>query len=222
MSRRRRHRKEKMNRKERRIKSRVTLRTLFLLAITLIFNTYAWFLYLNTVSADLTVHVDAWHVTFQVDEENVDKEFEFSVGNAYPGMTDKSKTITVTNSGEKVADLLYSIKSARIFNDVYLSQEAVDAGETVPTGATILSEANLLQKLQTDYPFQIEFTSSGNTVGIGAEGTLTITFSWVYENDNDENDTLYGTMAYDYYNSNTETNSIQIIINIKATQHKDT
>ena len=219
---RRRHRKEKMSRKERRLKSRVTLRTLFLLAITLIFNTYAWFLYLNTVSADLTVHVDAWHVTFLVDEEQVNKEFEFAVGNAYPGMMDKSKSVTITNSGEKVADLIYSIKSARIFNNVYFSQEAVDSGEIAPVGATILSEASLLNKLQTEYPFQIVFTSSGNTVGIGEEGSLTITFSWVYENNNDENDTLYGTMAYDYYSSNTESNSIEIIINIKATQHKDT
>ena len=219
---RRRHRKERMSRRERRLKSRVTLRTLFLLAITLIFNTYAWFLYLNTVSADLTVHVDAWHVTFQVDEEQVDKQFEFAVGNAYPGMTDKSKTVTITNSGEKVADLIYSIKSARIFNDIYFSKEAADGGEVVPTGATILTEEELLTKLQSDYPFQIVFNSSGDTVEIGDEGSLTITFSWDYETDNDENDTLYGTMAYDYYNSHTESNSIEIIINIKATQHKDT
>ena len=219
---RRRHRKEKMSRKQRRIKSRVTLRTLFLLAITLIFNTYAWFLYLNTVSADLTVHVDAWHVTFLVDEEQVNKEFEFAVGNAYPGMTDKSKSVTISNYGEKVADLTYSIKSARIFNDIYFSKEAVDGGETAPTGAIVLTEANLLTKIQTDYPFQIVFNSSGNTIDIGDEGSLTITFSWAYESDNDENDTLYGTMAYDYYNSNTGSNSIEIIINIKASQHKDT
>lgn len=52
-------------------------------------------------------------------------------------------------------------------------------------------------------------------------GSLTITFSWVYENNNDENDTLYGTRAYDYYQSNSNTNAIEIIVNIKATQHKD-
>lgn len=52
-------------------------------------------------------------------------------------------------------------------------------------------------------------------------GSLTITFSWLYENNNDENDTLYGTRAYDYYQSNYNTNAIEIIVNIKATQHKD-
>ena len=222
MSKRRRLRKEKMKRKERRLKNRVTLRTLFLLAITLIFNTYAWFLYLNTVSADITAHVDAWHVTFEVDHEDVEKSFEFQVAHAYPGMPNQSKTVSIINSGDRIADLTYSIKSARIFNDVYFSQEAVEGGEIAPIGATILTEANLLTKLQTEYPFNITFTPSGNTIENGQNGSLTITFSWVYENDNDENDTLYGTMAYDYYKTNSDTDTIEIIVIIKATQHKDT
>ena len=222
MSKRRRLRKEKLKRKERRLKNRVTLRTLFLLAITLIFNTYAWFLYLNTVSADITAHVDAWHVTFEVDHEDVEKSFEFQVAHAYPGMPNQSKTVSIINSGDRIADLTYSIKSARIFNNVYFSQEAVEGGEIAPIGATILTEANLLTKLQTEYPFNITFTPSGNTIENGQNGSLTITFSWVYENDNDENDTLYGTMAYDYYKTNSDTDTIEIIVIIKATQHKDT
>lgn len=222
MSKRRRLRKEKLKRKERRLKNRVTLRTLFLLAITLIFNTYAWFLYLNTVSADITAHVDAWHVTFEVDHEDVEKSFEFQVAHAYPGMPNQSKTVSIINSGDRIADLTYSIKSARIFNDVYFSQEAVEGGEIAPIGATILTEANLLTKLQTEYPFNITFTPSGNTIENGQNGSLTITFSWVYENDNDENDTLYGTRAYDYYKTNSDTDTIEIIVIIKATQHKDT
>ncbi len=218
---RKRHRKEKMSRRERRLKSRVTLRTLFLLAITLIFNTYAWFLYLNTVSADITAHVDAWHVTFEVDHENVDKSFEFQVAHAYPGMTEQSKTVSIVNSGDRIADLTYSIKSARIFNDLYFSKEAVDKGEVAPTGAIILTEASLLTKLQTDYPFNITFTSSGDIIENGQNGSLTITFSWIYENNNDENDTLYGTMAYDYYQTNSSNDAIEIIVNIKATQHNE-
>ena len=222
MSRRRKLRKEKLKRKERRIKNRVTLRTLFLLAITLIFNTYAWFLYLNTVSADITAHVDAWHVTFEVDHEEVNKSFEFQVAHAYPGMTDQSKTVSILNSGDRIADLTYSIKSARIFDDIYFSSEAVANGETAPTGATLLTEASLLTKIQTDYPFTIAFTSSGNTIPNGQNGSLTITFSWPYENNNDANDTLYGTRAYDYYQSNSDKKAIEIIVIIKATQHKDT
>ena len=222
MSKRRRHRKEKLKRKERRIKNRVTLRTLFLLAITLIFNTYAWFLYLNTVSADITAHVDAWHVIFEVDHEEVNRSFEFQISHAYPGMTNQSRTVNVLNSGDRIADLSYSIKSARIFDDIFFSREAVDDGETAPVGATIITEANLLTKIQTEYPFNVTFESSGNTIQNGQNGRLTMTFSWAYENDNDENDTLYGTRAYDYYQTNSNSNAIEIIVNIKATQHKDT
>ena len=79
----RRRRKEKLTRKQRRIKNRVKLRTLFLVAITLIFNTYAWFLYVHTVSGNLRAHVDAWHVEFQVDNQVVEREFNFDI-HEYP------------------------------------------------------------------------------------------------------------------------------------------
>ena len=221
MSRRHRLRKEKMNRKERRLRSRVTLRTLFLLSITLIFNTYAWFLYFNTVSADITAHVDAWHVTFQVDQEVVNRSFIFRVAHAYPGMPTQTKTVEVYNSGDRIADLSYSIKSVRIFNNIYFSQEAATLGETPPTGATLVSEANLLSSIQSDYPFVVTITPSGSTIPNGQNGSLTISFSWAYESNNDENDTLYGTTAYDFNRLNPNTDSIEIIAIINATQHQD-
>ena len=65
--------KEKLKRKQRRIKNRVTIRTLFLLIITLIFNTYAWFTYFNTISANMTAHVDKWHIQFKIDDEVVER-----------------------------------------------------------------------------------------------------------------------------------------------------
>ena len=96
-----RRRHSKLSRKQRRIKSRVTFRTLFLLSITLIFNTYAWFLYTTTVSTSMTAHVDAWKVEFEVDDEVVDREFTFAVAHAYPGMPDNVKELVVRNNGEK-------------------------------------------------------------------------------------------------------------------------
>ena len=141
----RRRRKEKLKRKERRIKNKVKLKTLFLVAITLIFNTYAWFLYLHTVSANLSAHVEAWQVSFEVDGQTVEREFVFDIAHAYPGMTTTSKTVSIANSGEKDADIGYKIKSYRIFNQVYISSEAVAEGATVPTGAnTSFTEAQIL------------------------------------------------------------------------------
>ncbi len=217
----------RLSRRQRRIKNRVTFRTLFLLAVTLIFNTYAWFTYITTVSADLRAHVDAWHVEFEVDSETVDQEFDINIDHAYPGMADQTKTVTVINTGEKEADITYAIKSARIFNEQFISQEAVNAGATVPTGATVLTEAQLLTKLQTGYPFHLNFSMEQPTLDVEESAALTISFTWAFGTGvqaEDELDTTYGTMSYNYMNDPTtaSNSSIQIILTIGAEQHKET
>ena len=215
----RRRRKEKLSRKQRRIKNRVTFRTLFLLSITLIFNTYAWFLYVNTVSSNLTAHVDAWQVQFQVDQQVVETQFTFNVPHAYPGMTEVSKAVSIVNQGERVADIDYQIMSYRIFNQNYISSEAIAEGATAPQGATTMTAAQLLTKLQNDYPFVISFTKSSNSINVGQQGTLTIAFNWAYESGNDANDTSYGTTAYTYYSNNQGSNALEVVIKIIAEQH---
>ena len=94
-----RKRKKKLSRKQKRIKKRVTIRTLFLLSITLIFNTYAWFLYVTTVSSSITAHVEAWHVQFKVDNQIVERDFPVIIEHAYPGMTTVTKTVQILNDG---------------------------------------------------------------------------------------------------------------------------
>lgn len=74
----------KRKREERRKRRRLKLRTLFMLSLTLIFNTYAWFLYVTTVSTNMTVHVDAWSVNFEVDNQVIEREFLLEVEQAYP------------------------------------------------------------------------------------------------------------------------------------------
>ena len=134
-------------------------------------------------------------------------------------MSNASKTVTIVNQGERTAQIDYEIKSARILDDVYISTEAAASGTTVPTGATTMSAAALLTKLQTDYPFTISFTGGGSTIATnGGTGALTITFSWAYESGNDVLDTSYGTGSYDYYQSNSGEPAIEIIIKIIAKQ----
>ena len=217
----RRKRKERLSRKQRRIKNRITLRTLFLLSLTFIFNTYAWFMYANYVTADLTASVDAWHVEFEVDDELIQREFAFQVAHAYPGMDTVTKQLSVSNSGDKQAELLYDIKMARIFDDVYVSQEAIADGYTAPVGAVVLTEAQLLSKVQNDFPFHLTFTRTNQIIQVNGTSSLTISFSWAYDNGDDETDTLYGTEAYTFNSANTGVPSIEVIIVITATQHND-
>lgn len=213
--------KKKLTRAERRLKKRITFRTLFLLAITCIFNTYAWFLYVNTVSANLTAHVEAWHVQFEVDDEIVERQFSVAIEHAYPGMANVVKTVTILNNGEKAADLSYAIKSLRIFDNVYVATDQLETGDTIPQGATQTTSANLLNMIQNNYPFTITIASSQNTVNINTEGTLTFTFSWAYESGQDATDTEYGTDAYDFYEDNPGVDAIEIVVKLVVTQHND-
>lgn len=213
---------QKLTRKQKRIKNRVKIRTLFLLVLTLMFNTYAWFLYVSTVSSSLTAHVEAWHVKFKVDNELVNRDIPIVIEHAYPGMTDEVKTVTIINDGQKDADVRFAIKSIRIFNDIYIATDLLSTGDTIPTGAIETTSEILNNKIQTDYPFYLSVESSEDTIGADSEETLTITFSWQYESGDDETDTNYGEMAYSYYEANPTSQAIEMVIKLIVEQHKET
>ena len=213
---------QKLTRKQKRIKNRVKIRTLFLLVLTLMFNTYAWFLYVSTVSSSLTAHVEAWHVKFKVDNELVNRDIPIVIEHAYPGMTDEVKTVTIINDGQKDADVRFAIKSIRIFDDIYIATDLLSTGDTIPTGAIETTSEILNNKIQTDYPFYLSVESSEDTIGADSEETLTITFSWQYESGDDETDTNYGEMAYSYYEANPTSQAIEMVIKLIVEQHKET
>lgn len=213
---------QKLTRKQKRIKHRVKIRTLFLLVLTLMFNTYAWFLYVSTVSSSLTAHVEAWHVKFKVDNELVNRDIPIVIEHAYPGMSDEVKTVTIINDGQKDADVRFAIKSIRIFDDVYIATDLLSTGDTIPTGAIETTSEILNNKIQTDYPFYLSVESSEDTIGANSEETLTITFSWQYESGDDETDTNYGEMAYSYYEANPTSQAIEMVIKLIVEQHKET
>ena len=133
-----------------------------------------------------------------------------------------SDTITVINDGEKDADISFAIKSVRIFDDVYVASDLIETGDTVPVGAVRMTSAQLLTKIQNDYPFTLSITSSSGTVTAEHQGTLTITFTWPYESGDDETDTEYGTTAYDFYEDNPTTEAIELVIKLIVTQHNGT
>ena len=216
--------KEKLKRKQRRIKNRVTIRTLFLLVITLIFNTYAWFTYFNTISANMTAHVDKWHIQFKIDDEVVEREFPIVIEHAYPGMQDVEKEVTVLNDGERDAEIDYAIKSVRIFNDVYVASDQIGSGDTVPTGAIMLRSRELIEKIENEYPFFLSLATenNNNTLTAENEAKLKIAFTWAYESGDDERDTSYGTTAYDFYNENPGKDAIELVVKIIVKQHEET
>ena len=211
--------KEKLTRKQRRIKHRVTLRTLFLLSITLIFNTYAWFMYATTVTTNLSANVEAWRVEFEVNNQAIERVFTININNAYPGMADQIKTVTIRNRGDKVADIDYAIKSVRIFDDKFKAADQLDTNEIIEQGTTSSTSAALISKMQNDYPFRLGFTLNNSSLAVGASTSMEINFEWDYDSGDDETDTDYGTEAYDFAQENPNTSSIEITIKLIVVQH---
>ena len=102
-----------------------------------------------------------------------------------------------------------------------MASDYLDAGESVPEGAQQMAAAQLITKLQNDYPFNLSITSSQNIVNAAQQGTLTITFTWPYESGDDETDTTYGTTAYDFYEANPGKEAIELVVKLIVTQHNN-
>lgn len=197
---------KKLNRKQKYL----LLRSMVILLVLLVVNTFAWFLMNTKTQMSMNVHIDSWHITFK-DDENVESTyFEIVIDRAYPGMEDFTKVFTITNTGERDATLSYAVVEARLLDDSYIAD---DAGPT---------HEEIEEMLTNDLPFTFEFdfsdTSLGHTTGNNSE-TFTVTMSWDFEaadpseiEAKDQLDTAWGENVYDYYethaNDTAPTNSL--------------
>ena len=193
----------RQNRKKK-LFTKVKLKTILLLSITLLFNTYAWFLYRTKVSMNLTANVKKWQIEFAENDETI-TETNFIVATAYPGMVDISKEIYVENKGEIAADIEIEIEKATIF------------GEGINENLT-------LDNFNEKFPFKIELNVDNTPLSPGEEAKATVRFSWTYEADNEKDkedkdalDTEYGIKAVNH----TEGNDIDFILRLVAKQHKE-
>ena len=190
--------------KRRKILKKVRLKTLFLLAITLASNSFAWFIYTTKVSSNISAKVREWNVSFDVNGENVEKTIEINIDSLYPGMTTYTQTLTASNSGEARAQISYEVIRANILGDDLTSMN--------------YSDIQIINYLRSYYPFSIDFHVSNDIVQSNSEETITISVSWPYESGQDEEDTKWGNLAYTYHSSHPDTPSIDLSIKITAYQ----
>lgn len=185
---------------------KIKIRTIIFLIVLLAFNSYAWFLYATKVSTGLQAHVAAWDINFVIDNKAIEKTVTINLEKIYPGMEDFSQEIQVENKGETKADLKYEIESIKIF------------GETFSRKSGMTSQ-QLEEKIANEYPINLDIQISNNSVdeGVG-KSTFTINLSWPFESNNDELDTYWGEKAYEYYSKNANSNSLELEINLIATQ----
>lgn len=187
-------------------KRKYKLRTLFLLAITLASNSFAWFIYSTRVSNSITAKVRGWNVNFEIGTGSTAEEFiEITIDSLYPGMEDYTKTLKASNHGESDAVISYKVEEALILGDNLKNLE--------------LTDQEILNKLNSNYPFKIGFSVSNPVITAGGgESLITISITWPYDSGDDEKDTYWGQLAYDYHEKNPTLSSIKLIIKITATQ----
>ncbi len=189
-----------------RIFKKVRLRTILLLSLTLVTNSFAWFIYSTKVSNNIQAYVKAWNVAFEVGDTNVEQIVNVTIEDVYPGMTTFSQRVNAANHSDTAANLSYEVLSANIFGTNY-EVDDVD-----------LTSAELASQLANNYPFRINITVSQTLMSTGDTAFYDFSLSWPYESGDDAEDTYWGNLAYDYHEDNPTSPSITLQVRIIATQ----
>lgn len=192
--------------KKKKLKNGIRIRTLLFLSLALSCNTFAWFVYNSRVQNSLSTSVKAWRVAFENEDNELVEYVEFKIDNIYPGMTDYSNSISITNEGEMAAEIKYELEEVSILGDVY----------STPT----LTSEQLINMVKNDYPFKIEFYASNPTVSTNGKETFNVSVKWPYEQQNDELDTYWGTRSYDYKQANPSLPGIVLKLKLYVNQIK--
>ena len=192
-----------------RIKKRISAKTLIILIVTLSANTFAWFIYANKVGSGIEATVKAWNVTFKLDDGEITEYVTIDVDELYPGKT-FSEDITIYNEGDTDADLSYEISSIKVFVVENQFNESQNADVN-----------NLLANIQADYPFTITPSFSSTTLEAKSHETFTVAINWPYESGNDARDTQWGHTAYTYNQAHPSEPSIELELKIIATQKQE-
>lgn len=216
------NRKKRKKYTRKRLKEALKIRTVIILLLTLLVNTYAWFIYISTVSTGLDIHVKSWEFEFSI-EDKIDDVVVFS-DDLYPGMKEVRRAITATNKGETSANLSYTVTSVKIFGkDLLDGKEAVDEEQ--------------FKELLKDYPFEIQVKMLKNgelydpNIPMQENDTVQIEFTlnWAYEKadeagsleERDKVDTKIGKQAYNYYHPKDENGvELELTEEQKAQRHK--
>lgn len=230
------HKRRKIESKKRKNRlSQINIRTVILLLVTLIANTYAWFIYNSMVSTKIDVHIKSWQFELEAGENSED--FVLQVEEIYPGMNEAGTTIEANNKGEMDAKLSCRITHIRILDEDFYVEPENDA-DRVP-GMTYYTSDELLDKLLNDYPFKIQIYVDGilydgeNDIIISASSprtSISYRVNWPYETGtgaseisaNDAIDTEWGERAYEYYHDETNPGNhycIEVNLTIIAVQH---
>ena len=161
---------------------KINISSLAFFAISMISITLAWFAYTNTVSSNMNINLKSWNVRITKNNTNVNNTFSININDLYPGAQTFDETYTIHNDGDIAAKISYNIKSFRIFNTEYTTANSISFAQ-----------------LERDYPFVLSFTHGSRYLAPGDTSTFNVNCQWPLDSGNNELDTQYGQMAYDFY-----------------------
>jgi len=201
-----------------RVLKKIKISHLVILALLLIGNTYAWFIYIDTVSNSVDVHIKAWNIDLQDDQGTVTDTVTVYVDAVYPGMTTYEKEIRVSNFSDLAATVSYDILSVEIMGEKTYSREGKKEYNLAISQDDPTSE-QLIQQLANNYPFVIDFDiDETHLEPVTGTATYTISIAWDYESGNDTLDTYWGERAYTFVNETPGAACISLDIKIKIQQ----
>lgn len=196
---------------------KLNLLSMFLIAVSFISVTLAWFAYSGLAKVSTEVNVKAWNIELEKSGEKVSNDIVISLSEIYPGMDIVYELLKIRNLGDSDANVKYEISSVRILDEYNYDVYSVTSNETE-------------DKLSYEFPFGINMSLSKNyAASQGDESYFQISVLWPLDSGNDELDSYWGTKAYEFQ-QNEEAKlkqnpdyqirpSIQIVISLTAEQY---
>ena len=177
-----------------------------LVFFTLAANVFAWFIYSQIVSSEISASVKSWNISMAGEHDGV---IEFTLEDLYPGMTTHSETVELSNNGDMDATVTFTIHSITIMGETHSIEDA-----------EYLDDPEALQDMiDATYPFTLTYTAS--TGVIQAEtGVMTLSFqvSWPYDSGQDDLDTYWGEKAYEYQQAHPGEDMLTIVLDVHVVQ----
>lgn len=143
------------------------IRSVLMIGFLLVFNAFAWFIYISKVSTTMDIHALSWDVVFS--EGGTAVKDVYLALDVYPGMEEYTHTISVTNSSETAARLYFDTKSVTLFGRELLTGE--------------MTEEEKEELLTTVLPLTIEYNIGSTTINQSSQSSFSINVNWEYEAD---------------------------------------
>lgn len=197
---------------------KLNLISMFLIAVSFISVTLAWFAYSGLARVTTEVNVKAWNIELEKDGQKVTNDIVISLSEIYPGMDHVHELLKIKNLGDSNATIKFNVSSVRILDEHHYDVQ------------TDMTTEEIEDLIAYEFPFSINMMLNKNyALSKGDESYFEVSVFWPLDSDNDELDSYWGNKAYEFQLAE-ETKlasddnyqirpSIQIVISLTAEQY---